>query len=152
MRALRFLVAFAAVMIGWATTPLPSMSGACAQWRLVSKSCSNCGRSVSLSSRAGDRCPHCGAIWGSEQQRFNGGPPAACSRPIVPAMPRVTGPGDNLDYGAMTAQQRKAAKGILANLARLERLNKQGTREWRQVTEALQKLPHKGDQARSASR
>lgn len=38
---------------------------------LTSKSCSACGRSVSLSSSPGQRCPHCGAYWSTER-RING--------------------------------------------------------------------------------
>ena len=32
----------------------------------VSKSCGKCGKSVSASSKVGDRCPHCGVRWGYE--------------------------------------------------------------------------------------
>ena len=32
----------------------------------VSKSCGSCGGAVSSSSRIGQRCPHCGVIWGRE--------------------------------------------------------------------------------------
>lgn len=32
----------------------------------VSKSCGSCGGSVSEYSRTGQRCPHCGVIWGQE--------------------------------------------------------------------------------------
>jgi hypothetical protein len=35
---------------------------------LADKSCSACGRSVSLSSSAGQRCPHCGAYWSAERE------------------------------------------------------------------------------------
>ncbi len=35
---------------------------------LSDKSCSACGRSVSLSSLAGQRCPHCGAYWSDERR------------------------------------------------------------------------------------
>ena len=35
---------------------------------LADKSCSACGRSVSLSSSAGQKCPYCGAYWSSERQ------------------------------------------------------------------------------------
>jgi len=52
---------------------------------LVGKECGNCGKSVSLSARVGDRCPHCGAVWGIEQKRYINGmgvwPPAAGSLP-----------------------------------------------------------------------
>lgn len=32
----------------------------------ISKSCGSCGGAVSSSSRIGQRCPHCGVIWGKE--------------------------------------------------------------------------------------
>ena len=32
----------------------------------TSKSCGKCGKSVSANSKIGDRCPHCGVIWGRE--------------------------------------------------------------------------------------
>lgn len=32
----------------------------------ISKSCGSCGGAVSSSSRIGQRCPHCGVIWGRE--------------------------------------------------------------------------------------
>ena len=35
---------------------------------LSDKSCSACGKSVSLSSLAGQHCPHCGAYWGTERE------------------------------------------------------------------------------------
>lgn len=34
---------------------------------LSGKSCGACGRGVSLSAHAGQRCPHCGAYWGGER-------------------------------------------------------------------------------------
>ncbi len=37
---------------------------------LVGKTCGNCGKSVSLSSHSGGRCPHCGAYWGSEHKTY----------------------------------------------------------------------------------
>lgn len=33
---------------------------------VISKTCGNCGKSVSVHSKIGQRCPHCGFIWGSE--------------------------------------------------------------------------------------
>src|SRR5262245_3620174 len=39
----------------------------------VSKSCGNCGASVPSSTSVGDRCPSCGARFGSETTRFVGG-------------------------------------------------------------------------------
>ncbi|MGD0815318.1 MAG: hypothetical protein ABSA83_17105 [Verrucomicrobiota bacterium] len=33
-----------------------------------SKSCSGCGRQVSIAAHAGQRCPHCGVYWSSERQ------------------------------------------------------------------------------------
>ena len=35
---------------------------------MVSKSCGACGKEVSPSSKVGDRCPHCGVVWGYETQ------------------------------------------------------------------------------------
>lgn len=37
---------------------------------LIEKSCGACGKSVPLSSKVGDRCPHCGVVWGHETQTF----------------------------------------------------------------------------------
>lgn len=37
----------------------------------ASKSCSRCGRQVSLSSTAGQTCPHCGAYWSTEHTSRN---------------------------------------------------------------------------------
>lgn len=37
--------------------------------RIVSKSCSRCGRPVPIGSQAGQRCPHCGAFWSREIRR-----------------------------------------------------------------------------------
>ena len=34
-----------------------------------SKSCGNCGKTVSNNSRIGMRCPHCGVVWGRENER-----------------------------------------------------------------------------------
>jgi hypothetical protein len=34
----------------------------------MTKSCSSCGREVSILSHAGERCPHCGVYWSSERQ------------------------------------------------------------------------------------
>jgi hypothetical protein len=34
------------------------------------KTCSACGREVPSESHAGQRCPHCGAYWGSENKRY----------------------------------------------------------------------------------
>lgn len=34
--------------------------------RTVSKSCGKCGKKVSVTSKIGDRCPHCGVRWGYE--------------------------------------------------------------------------------------
>lgn len=36
----------------------------------TSKSCGNCGRTVSVSATAGQRCPYCGAYWGRENTRY----------------------------------------------------------------------------------
>ncbi len=36
----------------------------------LSKHCSACGKIVSNSSRAGQRCPHCGAYWSTELRRY----------------------------------------------------------------------------------
>lgn len=35
---------------------------------IVTKSCGACGKVVSPTSKVGDRCPHCGVIWGYETQ------------------------------------------------------------------------------------
>lgn len=35
---------------------------------VISKSCGACGKSVSRDSQVGDRCPHCGVVWGSERR------------------------------------------------------------------------------------
>ncbi len=35
---------------------------------VVSKSCGACGKPVSVSSQVGDRCPHCGVVWGTERR------------------------------------------------------------------------------------
>ncbi len=34
----------------------------------ITKSCGSCGKPVALSSKVGDRCPHCGVIWGTERK------------------------------------------------------------------------------------
>ena len=34
-----------------------------------SKSCGACGKEVSANSTVGMRCPHCGAVWGRENER-----------------------------------------------------------------------------------
>jgi len=44
---------------------------------LQSKSCGGCGRTVSLSANAGDRCPHCGAYWAGVKTRAVGGSTAS---------------------------------------------------------------------------
>lgn len=36
----------------------------------TSKSCGNCGRTVSVSATTGQRCPYCGAYWGRENTRY----------------------------------------------------------------------------------
>jgi len=36
----------------------------------MSKSCGACGKGVSSSSKVGDRCPHCGVVWGYEQTSY----------------------------------------------------------------------------------
>jgi hypothetical protein len=45
-------------------------------YRLVDKQCSACGRSVSMSSRAGQRCPHCRAYWSGEKKVYTVNPVA----------------------------------------------------------------------------
>ncbi|MBN1408048.1 MAG: hypothetical protein JW956_09670 [Calditrichaceae bacterium] len=35
---------------------------------MITKSCGACGKTVSPGSKVGDRCPHCGVIWGYETQ------------------------------------------------------------------------------------
>lgn len=37
---------------------------------VVSKSCGACGKGVSSSAKVGDRCPHCGVVWGHETQSY----------------------------------------------------------------------------------
>lgn len=43
-------------------------SGSYTSTFIANKSCSACGRSVSLSSAAGQRCPYCGAYWSTERR------------------------------------------------------------------------------------
>ena len=38
-----------------------------AQTTVVTKRCGNCGQPVSETASVGDRCPHCGIIWGREK-------------------------------------------------------------------------------------
>jgi hypothetical protein len=57
--------------------------------QVMSKSCSNCGASVSLSSRVGEQCPHCGAYWSGEQTRYrevDAGPQTHTKSPTPPAV------------------------------------------------------------------
>lgn len=35
---------------------------------VLSKSCGVCGKTVSSDSQVGDRCPHCGVVWGTERR------------------------------------------------------------------------------------
>src|SRR4051812_44911743 len=45
------------------------------QWggmQVVGKACDNCGGDVPLWSRVGQRCPHCGVVWGGERSRVVG--------------------------------------------------------------------------------
>lgn len=35
---------------------------------VLSKSCGACGKPVSTASQVGDRCPHCGVVWGAERR------------------------------------------------------------------------------------
>jgi len=51
---------------GWPVRAPTALGG----YRLADKQCSACGRSVPLSSKAGQRCPHCGAHWSFEQMRY----------------------------------------------------------------------------------
>ncbi|MBN1995972.1 hypothetical protein JW935_00385 [candidate division KSB1 bacterium] len=51
---------------------LPSSSGGGGYtYTSAIKTCSRCGRSVPLSSHAGQSCPHCGAYWSTETTRRN---------------------------------------------------------------------------------
>ena len=43
-------------------------SGIATGSELITKSCGACGKEVSPTSKVGDRCPHCGVIWGQERQ------------------------------------------------------------------------------------
>lgn len=46
--------------------PTPMVTPARAGYGYAMKNCSRCGKQVSLASGAGQRCPHCGALWSTE--------------------------------------------------------------------------------------
>lgn len=41
-------------------------------YQVVEKRCGNCNKVVPNDSQVGDRCPHCGVIWGMEQTQYGG--------------------------------------------------------------------------------
>lgn len=47
---------------------LPYSPQGYAEDTVISKSCGACGKSVSSGSQVGDRCPHCGVVWGTERR------------------------------------------------------------------------------------
>lgn len=65
---------------------------ACGQsggYTVVSKRCVACGKPVSINSRIGQRCPHCGVIWGEETSTYTTRPR---TRYIVSASSYTTRP------------------------------------------------------------
>ena len=58
-------------------------SPAVAQQNLISKSCTNCGREVPLSSSVGDYCPHCRVRWGGTTEKTTPGQPQSFGRQAV---------------------------------------------------------------------
>ena len=63
-------------------------------YELMRKSCSHCGREVSLSSRVGQQCPHCGAHWSAERRNVTNVPP---TWGVKPADSDVQASSTNLD-------------------------------------------------------
>ena len=58
-----FLLAMALLMIAPAMNPQQLFAQL-----TTSASCGRCGKNVPSSSKAGDRCPHCGVTWGKESR------------------------------------------------------------------------------------
>lgn len=59
------------IFVGLLGSGIAGLSPSVAEAQVVSKECSNCGASVSMSSRVGEYCPHCRAYWGSESYKYS---------------------------------------------------------------------------------
>ena len=71
MKKLFFLSAlFTLVALCYPSSPLFAQS----RRTKLSATCGSCGRAVAASSRVGQRCPHCGVIWGRENTTTTTGP------------------------------------------------------------------------------
>lgn len=118
---------------------LVSPHGTAAQ-TIVSKQCSACGRSVPITARVGERCPYCGAYWGSESTRYVPGGGASESRcPDYNYRPR-----NSLErmafYQAMVRQQMIAQQMLREQQAREDRERRRQIREERCQTQRAEQL------------
>ncbi len=51
-------------------SPESLQPGAAEPMTTVTKTCGKCGGVVSPDARVGDRCPHCGVVWGAERRTY----------------------------------------------------------------------------------
>jgi len=81
------------ISLGLAAAPDVAFAQGSGSYRLVGKTCGKCGKPVSMSSKIGDTCPHCGAVWGVERSTYssssvNSAPVRPITRPKpAPAQP-----------------------------------------------------------------
>lgn len=119
-------IAFLATVALLGILPVPTVSEAYSQWVPVAKSCSGCGRSVSLSSRVGDKCPHCGATWSYERESHIGSASSRGTDTAVPSFAHSPTSGRLADFFTMTPEERVKANGIARAEARKARLRMRG--------------------------
>jgi predicted RNA-binding Zn-ribbon protein involved in translation (DUF1610 family) len=95
--------------------------------RVLGKRCSNCNNDVPITSQVGQKCPYCGAYWGSEQSRYVTGGGSSSSQSseshgpsFYMPMPRI--PLERMAFYQALVQQRLIEQQLLREQARrLER-------------------------------
>jgi len=66
----------------------PNTISAQTEWKTASKSCTNCDRGVSINSKVGMTCPHCGVRWASEITTYDR--PTNTYKKTTPSLKSVT--------------------------------------------------------------
>lgn len=84
----RLRVIFTAVCLATVAGSLPDARGQFENFTVTEARCGKCGKQVSPDSKVGDRCPHCGVIWGREAPLDE--KPAADVPPVSPLPGLVT--------------------------------------------------------------
>jgi predicted RNA-binding Zn-ribbon protein involved in translation (DUF1610 family) len=71
--------------LGLAALPVPA---AAQTYHTISKHCEKCGGAVSIDSKVGDTCPHCGVVWGGEHTTYSHSTSGSGSAPDSPSARR----------------------------------------------------------------